>query len=332
MVTLGIKNFRSIKNQEVELAPITVIYGPNGSGKSSLLYALLTMKNVILKPSSSPSSFFNFNFMNLGSYEAVVHKHHQDKEIGFQIKLNVLNHKVGWKVQFGKQEGRFQTYVDDGNKARQLSLELPVSFPYGVDRIAKSGSTFNEQLINVIWDGITVRLEAVGPHNSANKATKNYATILNAPGEMLRNLGMVPLQRGFSKFNYSVIPVSPSLITEDEMASLLANDRYLVPPVSRYLERITGRELRVNIAAGTTTFSLDVAERGTGAGTELVNDGFGVNQIVWFLARALHRGNILDVCRGTGNTPAPFGDPKTGTGAGGHRARGEQAFPAHNTQ
>ena len=48
MMKLDIKNFRSIKDQSVELAPITVLYGPNGSGKSSLLYSLLVMKNVIL--------------------------------------------------------------------------------------------------------------------------------------------------------------------------------------------------------------------------------------------------------------------------------------------
>ena len=62
---LDIKNFRSIKDQSVELAPITVLYGPNGSGKSSLLYSLLIMKNVILHLERQTGDFFNLDFANL---------------------------------------------------------------------------------------------------------------------------------------------------------------------------------------------------------------------------------------------------------------------------
>ena len=43
--TLGFKNFRSIEDATLEIAPLTVIYGPNGSGKSSLIYGLLTLRN-----------------------------------------------------------------------------------------------------------------------------------------------------------------------------------------------------------------------------------------------------------------------------------------------
>ena len=43
---LHIKNFRSIRQLDLELAPITVLYGQNGTGKSSALYAPLTMRNM----------------------------------------------------------------------------------------------------------------------------------------------------------------------------------------------------------------------------------------------------------------------------------------------
>ena len=39
---LKLKNFRSIRDAEVDIAPLTVMYGPNGSGKSSLIFGLLT--------------------------------------------------------------------------------------------------------------------------------------------------------------------------------------------------------------------------------------------------------------------------------------------------
>ena len=42
--TLSFKNFRSLEEAAIEVAPLTVVYGPNGSGKSSLIYGLLTLK------------------------------------------------------------------------------------------------------------------------------------------------------------------------------------------------------------------------------------------------------------------------------------------------
>jgi len=52
---LKISNFRAIQKQEIELAPITVVYGANGAGKSSLIYALLTLKTAILNSNSATS-------------------------------------------------------------------------------------------------------------------------------------------------------------------------------------------------------------------------------------------------------------------------------------
>ena len=49
---LWIKNFRAIREQELDIAPITVLYGMNGTGKSSVLYAMLTLKNIVLNPIS----------------------------------------------------------------------------------------------------------------------------------------------------------------------------------------------------------------------------------------------------------------------------------------
>jgi predicted ATPase len=98
---------------------------------------------------------------------------------------------------------------------------------------------------------------------------------------------MVPLKRGFSKPYYSPTPVSSLLITEDEIASSLSNDKYLVSRVSHYLEQILGRDFRVHTKPGTGIFSLDVTDKQTGVASELVNDGFGVNQTVHVLAQSL---------------------------------------------
>ena len=63
---LHIKNFRSIKQLDLELAPITVLYGHNGTGKSSVLYAPLTLKNILVNPNQHIPEFFNYGFTSLG--------------------------------------------------------------------------------------------------------------------------------------------------------------------------------------------------------------------------------------------------------------------------
>lgn len=293
---LDIKNFRSIKDQSVELAPITVLYGPNGSGKSSLLYSLLVMKNVILNSNRNISSFFDLGFVNLGGFEALVHDHHPGREIWFQIEARVTNsNNAKWGVQLGRQGGAFLLSMDIGQQTDFLSFELPVSFPYRLDNNTQHKVNLTDQSVNIIWDGIIAHLESVDSSVPKNQSARDLATILNAPAEILRKTGAVPLQRGFSHDSFSVAPVSPLLIEEDEMASLLAHDKYLESRVSRYLERITGRELRAHFRPGTSIFTLDLTERSTGVATEIVNDGFGVNQITWLLARTLH-GETTWIC------------------------------------
>jgi AAA15 family ATPase/GTPase len=41
--TIELRNFKSIKQLEIELAPLTILVGPNGSGKSSILEAIALM-------------------------------------------------------------------------------------------------------------------------------------------------------------------------------------------------------------------------------------------------------------------------------------------------
>ena len=61
--TLGFKNFRSLEEATIDVAPLTVVYGPNGSGKSSLIYGLLTLRNFLTNPNQNVSNFFSYPYM-----------------------------------------------------------------------------------------------------------------------------------------------------------------------------------------------------------------------------------------------------------------------------
>ena len=81
---LWVKNFRAIREQELDIAPITVLYGMNGTGKSSVLYALLTLKNIVLNPNQSVDAFFGYGFLGLGNFKAVVFDHNDREPIEWE--------------------------------------------------------------------------------------------------------------------------------------------------------------------------------------------------------------------------------------------------------
>jgi len=285
---LQIKNFRSIRNQEIELAPITVVYGPNGAGKSSLLYALLTLKNVVSNPNQNPSGFFNYTFTNLGSFEAVVFDHQTRNEIELGVALSKDDFKLVYQIAIGENKGGFALSIESKGDFT-TKIQLPVSFPYPANQQVQETISLKELTFAVIWNGITTMVQSGTQDAKAQEETIRLAASLNAPIEVLRKVGIVPLKRGFSKPHYSSVPVTPMMITEDEVASLLSSDKYLEQKVSFYLEQILERDFRVHFTPGTGLFSLDSTDKKTGVGSELVNEGFGVNQIVYFLARCLHR-------------------------------------------
>ncbi len=285
---LQLKNFRSIKEvNDFEIAPLTLVYGANGAGKSSLIYGLLTLKNILLNPNQQVDSLFNYSFANLGSYEAVVFDHNTNNRIQMGIEVNSGIFRVLYQAGFDNKEARFDLNLSSiAGKDGKASLLLETTLPYGLNQNAKTGISYGGQAFDISWNGATAQVPSQGPHQT--DLANIIAMALNAPAETLRKLRVVPLKRGFSKPQYSSVSVSPWMVSEDEVASYLSNNKYLVSKVSRYLEDIVGRDFRVNHQPGTAIFSLDATDKETGVASELVNEGFGVNQIVHFLAVCLH--------------------------------------------
>ncbi len=270
---LTIRNFRAIRDQTLEIAPITVIYGANGTGKSSILYALLTLRNILLNPNQPVDAFFGYGFLGLGNFKAVVFDHNEQNQIALGIELE----GVDYTVSIGQNSGEF------GLKAEGLTVNLSIAFPY-------PANAYEERYwdkFKIVWNGLLAQVEPVETIAELFPQVQKLASHLNKPVEVLRAIDIVSLRRGFTKPNYGVVSVSPVLFTEDEIATLLANDKYLTGKVGVYLERILGLDFRVHAQLGTTIFSLDVVDKKTGTTCELVNEGFGANQLVFLLAKAL---------------------------------------------
>ena len=86
--TLSYKNFRSLEDVTLDVAPLTVVYGANGSGKSSLIYGLLTLKNFLVNPNQNIPSLFSYPSITLGGLHEVVHRHSNERGIALSIGIS----------------------------------------------------------------------------------------------------------------------------------------------------------------------------------------------------------------------------------------------------
>jgi predicted ATPase len=293
--SLKIINFRSIqKAPEIELAPITLLYGGNGAGKSSLLYALLVLKNIVLNPNQKPDAFFNFLVTNLGGFEHVIFDHRkQDTTMILGTSIQEAATQLDYEVSISLNAGEFTLRAKNDFS---LALSLEVTFPYPGNQNAKTALAVGEKKYEVSWNGLTVSL--VTPPDAtpeAQEEAKRVNVLLNHPIETLRQVDFIPLRRGFFKPQYQQVPISSTLVGEDEVATLLAQDPYLPGKLSQYLQDVTNREFNVFKALGTAMFSVQTTDKVARITTELVNDGFGTNQLVYLLAKSL-RPDVRLVC------------------------------------
>ncbi len=88
--TIKIKNFRSLEDVEIELAPTTVLVGPNGAGKSSLLKLLKFVGINLLQSQVDnwPKIKYKSNEINLGDFNSLVTGNDTAKEILFDLKIH----------------------------------------------------------------------------------------------------------------------------------------------------------------------------------------------------------------------------------------------------
>ena len=290
--TLEINGFRSIRSASVDIAPLTVVYGPNGSGKSSLIYALLTLKNFLTNPNRNRPSLFSYPSLSLGDFDEVARGHDVGSAVEFSLKASAPD-RYESKYTLAIAESGGQSSISVRAKSiRWLDIELDVDIPFPY-----SGNQSNPFSVHVenesgeiaeltwFWNGI----ELIGL--SADPEFQERAIKLmndsNTPIELARATGFVPLRRGFAVPLYGVVNVTPDLATDIEVASLLANDRFLEYAVSDYMEKVADTRIQVRPILGSSAFTIDSIPRNGGVPSSIVNDGFGINQLAYMFAIVL---------------------------------------------
>jgi len=292
---LAIENFRSIASADLSLSRVNVFYGPTASGKSSVLYALLVLKNFVANPNRRADGLFDLGFVNLGGFEACVFDHQRDRRVLVACTVESGPSQAGYHVGLGENDALLElraagpdlkTLLD----APDFMLRAEVSLPYPVNQ------NFSKQVgdLTVNWNGIAASIAA--PPELKPDADK-LAKLLNEPLGAIQKLDIAPQRRGFYKPSYTPTPLSPIPTTDDEVASVILSDQYLPDRISAYLEKILGRGFRPHGPLGTHAAFFQTTEK---TGPEpvpmlLVNDGYGVNQVIYMLAKLLAqpRGTVL---------------------------------------
>lgn len=282
MITkITIENFRSIEHAELELAPLVIFYGPTASGKSSVLYSALVLRNFIINPNRPADGYFHLGFMDLGGFEESVFNHGKNLKVSIAIYHEVDGKTASYKLSFSKNQGQLK------QEWGQLALEAEVSIPYSVNQTFPFNYAENADEYTVNWNGISCSVVPKTPTSVTQQVAHKIAASLNSSAEIIRAIDISPHRRGFYKPNYTAVSISAIPTTEDEVASLIISDPNLAPRVSVYTEEIFNRDFRLYTPPGTATVFFQTTDKTSRTPTLLVNDGYGVNQVVYLLAKIL---------------------------------------------
>ncbi|MCX8173343.1 MAG: ATP-binding protein [Thermoplasmata archaeon] len=163
-----------------------------------------------------------------------------------------------------------------------------VTLPYPINQNFTESLREKDDEFTINWNGLTVTVAPKKNTAKNQERAREIATALNQIPEEIKNIDIAPHRRGFFKPNYSPSKVSQNPVSDEEVATLLINDPHLAPRISVVLEKIANRDFRIYIPPGTATAYFLSTDKSSKTSVDLVNEGFGVNQIVYLLTK-LHR-------------------------------------------
>src|SRR5437868_4684804 len=88
LTKMRLGNFKSWKDLDIDLAPITLLFGKNSSGKSSILQALLLLKQTV--NSTDRQQHLNFggndqDYFDFGSYRDLIFRHKEANKVEIEL-------------------------------------------------------------------------------------------------------------------------------------------------------------------------------------------------------------------------------------------------------
>ncbi len=278
MITqIDISGFRSIKEASIPLKKLNILYGQNGSGKSSVMYAPYVFRNFCINPNQRLNSLFNLGFMNLGGFENV----NNTKLSYIQILLHtILKYPNDINFHYGLELGKVELQTNllfgfDNKYEDHMPIDLPYSSPFSIN--------INYDNYSFLWNGLT--FEKTNDHFETSMLVRQ----LNGFYEQVKNIEIISVRRGFFSFLFSA--ESP---TEESLFAMQIRDQgtNFEAKIDHYFKQLFDKTFRFVAIPGSTSFYLRTQNK-RGISTDLVNEGFGVNQTVYMLIKLLKKSTSL---------------------------------------
>jgi len=142
----GVKNFKSIKEANLDLAPLTVFTGVNSSGKSSFLQSIV----MLAQAARSEDSHFiplKGDLIDLGSFDRVYNNKadeepkHIDINFTIPIENDYVNIELGLGSAGGNQLHGYKGHIEynkkEGDKITSLKWKSKTEFPFDCSELSE---------------------------------------------------------------------------------------------------------------------------------------------------------------------------------------------------
>ena len=224
----------------------------------------------------------------MGGFKKVVINHDETKTILISVDGTIDDINFTYGVSLNPKRSEFFLHLD---KPYSLKFSLPVTFPYPINLNVENSIVFDEVEYKINWNGITAQVSAniPTPTEASNQKIKEITLLINKIIELIRSIDLISVRRGFFEPQYGAININQFPVKEEEVASILASDDNLDHKVTPYLEQMIERQFRAKPKLGTSLAELTTIDQKAKINSDVVNDGFGVNQLVFVLAKILNK-------------------------------------------
>jgi len=245
-------------------------------------YAPYVFRNFFVNPNQRLNSLFNLDFINLGGFDDVISQKSKYDEIviSFNIDLGSYvngvwqNVPVYYKLHLTSSIGQSLIF-SWSNKVYRIEFDLPSTLSEKIE--------IDLGITKLIWNGL-----AFSTTDNTIEG-KIFASTFNTAFETVKSIEVISVRRGF--FN----PIfSTEQATEESLFAMQIRNEGLnfESKIDHYFKKIFDKSFRFVAIPGSTSFYLKT-QNSKGHTTDLVNEGFGVNQTVYMLAKLLKKSTSL---------------------------------------
>lgn len=160
LTRIQLENFKSWREVDIRLAPITVLFGTNSSGKTSILQALLLLLQTHEKTRWETVHFGGGanDYVNLGSYRDVVHEHDLSKNIKIGLEWLRYHNKFAGSGHIRIWYENDEVEVDTGNEELiDMMMEMDSAYINREEAIYYLGPLRQQPERSYLWSGAEPR-------------------------------------------------------------------------------------------------------------------------------------------------------------------------------